>query len=241
MDKKTFTQMLKTLSDVTPGGISLENRLLLLVDGHASRFDAESVDMAKKTGINIFVFPGGMTAVLQVMDQMFGPMKHYYYDFLGTAVHLAKGGVIDHRAKIGLWTEAKRHAISTGGCDLKKCFAELGIFPPDKTKALSRLNLRGESGNVNMDVINNADIRILPPAILGRHAPRNANVTRIVQAMEEAAALHGQAGEEVAEDDTPELTDGSDEDDGAHGIPGRGAHFLLSPKRRADVSTFPSS
>ena len=54
------------------GGVTPTYRFLLVVDGHASRLHPDCQAKAAEIGFDVIIFPGGMTAVLQVMDQVFG-------------------------------------------------------------------------------------------------------------------------------------------------------------------------
>ena len=62
-------------------GATPENPVLLLVDGHSSRFPREGIWFAHKYGVQLFILPGAVTSHLQPQDVgILGPFKRKVYD-----------------------------------------------------------------------------------------------------------------------------------------------------------------
>ena len=97
-------------------------------------------------GFDILLFPGGITAILQVLDQIFGPIKRGFRKRLHAA--RVKGGAagITNAVRIREWTEAKKAWRKLGDKDGREKvtdkFAQLGIYPPSLEKALEFLHSR---------------------------------------------------------------------------------------------------
>ncbi len=66
MDGVTWTKMLKWMvSTLTPvvGRVDPDNRILLIVDGHASRLDVTGIDTAHEYGIDVLIMHSLIAAV----------------------------------------------------------------------------------------------------------------------------------------------------------------------------------
>ncbi len=75
-------QLWDELAECVPGGISKENPIMLLLDGHESRLDIDCLDAAAERGIHIFLLPGNCTTFLQPMDQWCA-LRHLLGNTLG--------------------------------------------------------------------------------------------------------------------------------------------------------------
>lgn len=64
------------------GPVTPTNRAMLVFDGHDSRVHPDCVAESQKIGFDLFIFPGGLTAHLQIMDQLFGPLKKRWHEQL---------------------------------------------------------------------------------------------------------------------------------------------------------------
>lgn len=61
------------------GGVSPENRHLLILDGHGSHMVVHTIEEANNFGIDLLTFPTHTTHRLQPLDvSMFGPFKNYF-------------------------------------------------------------------------------------------------------------------------------------------------------------------
>ena len=78
------------------------------MDAHSSRFHPSVVAAARERGIDLFFFPGGLTALVQLMDQLFGGMKAVHGKMLRAAYTAAGSRDIGLQAQIRIWAEAKR-------------------------------------------------------------------------------------------------------------------------------------
>ena len=61
------------------GGISPTNRAMLVMDGHDSRTTPEVAAKLSQLGIDLLLLPGGLTAYIQIMDWLFGPIKNAWH------------------------------------------------------------------------------------------------------------------------------------------------------------------
>ena len=69
--------------------------LLLLVDGHSSHFDLESIQYAKEQSVIIFCLPPHTTHEAQPLDvSFFGPLKNHWSDVCHTFLQSSPGKVI---------------------------------------------------------------------------------------------------------------------------------------------------
>ena len=69
----------RAVPQMVPGGVSPELRLLLLVDGPASRSAPEAIEYARSVGVDMVLLPGALTHILQPMDALFGLVKRDYF------------------------------------------------------------------------------------------------------------------------------------------------------------------
>lgn len=59
--------------------ISIARPVLLMVDGHSSHYEPETIEMAAKEGIVVFCLPPHTTHLSQPLDvSFFGPLKKYW-------------------------------------------------------------------------------------------------------------------------------------------------------------------
>jgi hypothetical protein len=128
------------------GGVSPTNRFLMVLDGHTSRVGDAAREQARRLGFDVLLMPGGMTAILQVMDQLFGAMKTDY----GQREHMAKvyssGRALTNRARIGLWCQMKKAYIATVGTkSVISAVKTLGLYPVSLEACLANLASRGKA------------------------------------------------------------------------------------------------
>ncbi|ESN93974.1 hypothetical protein HELRODRAFT_142747, partial [Helobdella robusta] len=76
-DCEVFVKWLKHFTDVVKP--TLERKVILLVDGHASHKSLEAITFARDHGIDLISFPPHFTHRIQPLDlTFFGPLKGYY-------------------------------------------------------------------------------------------------------------------------------------------------------------------
>lgn len=99
--QESWKATLEHLKKTIPGGVSPQNRFLLLVDGHASRVSVENVRMACGMGIDILVFPGHLTYYLQPEDQVFGAFKAVWRGAMASCLLRNKGKMMSRPMYLG--------------------------------------------------------------------------------------------------------------------------------------------
>ncbi|ESN99188.1 hypothetical protein HELRODRAFT_162691 [Helobdella robusta] len=83
-DCEVFVKWLKHFTDVVKP--TLERKVILLVDGHASHKSLEAITFARDHGIDLISFPPHCTHRIQPLNlTFFGPLKGYYRRIFGTA------------------------------------------------------------------------------------------------------------------------------------------------------------
>ncbi|GLC67070.1 hypothetical protein PLESTF_000511700 [Pleodorina starrii] len=70
-----YLDFFKVEAERVVGAINKDNPVLVVCDGHESRFEDDFVSKARDEGIHILVFPGKLTHLLQPCDQTFGSFK----------------------------------------------------------------------------------------------------------------------------------------------------------------------
>ena len=78
------------------------------MDGHKSRLHADCIEKANEFGFDMIIFPGGMTAVLQIMDQVFGGIKRDYTQRIAAARVVTSGRSLDLQGRIRVWCETMK-------------------------------------------------------------------------------------------------------------------------------------
>ena len=79
MTKELFLNWLTHFSGSIPGGVSPENRHLLVLDGHGSHIAVQTIEEANNLGIDLLTLPAHTTHRLQPLDvSVFGPFKNYF-------------------------------------------------------------------------------------------------------------------------------------------------------------------
>jgi hypothetical protein len=65
-------------------------------------------DKAAEIGFDMIILPGGMTAVLQIMDQVFGVIKQDYTQRMAHARVVSSGRALDLQGRIKVWCQTMR-------------------------------------------------------------------------------------------------------------------------------------
>lgn len=104
------------------------NRSLLLVDGHVSRYNYETLTFCRAAGIDMLVYPPHATPFMQVLDRCFGSIKamgkEAYFDSSVSAV----GHTVDRGAVIRVLSETTMAALPP--TVIAAAWAACGQWPP---------------------------------------------------------------------------------------------------------------
>ena len=124
---------------------STTNRFLLLVDGHVSGLSLENVEYAEKLGIDIIIFPGHLTHLIQPEDQVFGKFKQKLRTLNTAFVLRTKGATLTKHQFYGKCARAYEGALTQQltisawrACE-RSVKPETGAVVPDREKILSKL------------------------------------------------------------------------------------------------------
>ena len=184
------------------GGVSVTNRFLLIVDGHASRLAAECKEKAAEIGFDVIILPGGMTAVLQIMDQVFGSIKADYTQRMAHARVVSSGRALDLQGRIRVWCETMRAFRDLGGAArIKSAAAKLGLYPVSMEASLENLRKRTSAPRAEAAVAG-GDLAVLADATLnvaGMKRRRVSDITDAADAVLEDAPTDEDESEDEAE------------------------------------------
>jgi len=79
MTKELFLNCLCHFVESILGGVSPNSRHLLILDGHGSHMDVQTIEEEEKIGIDLLTLPTHTTHILQPLDvSLFGPFKNYF-------------------------------------------------------------------------------------------------------------------------------------------------------------------
>jgi hypothetical protein len=107
---------------------SPENKVLLLLHGHASHKHLSVLEKAKEYGIILFCFPVHCTHRCQPLDTgFFGPLQVYYNQQIRLWLKAHPGRVVTHLQVAGIFCEAYLKAALPSTAI--KAFQRTGIFP----------------------------------------------------------------------------------------------------------------
>jgi len=79
MTKELFLNWLFHFTAFVPGGVSPENKHLMILDGHGSHMVVQAIEEANNLGINLLTLSTHTTHRLQPLDvSVFGHFKNYF-------------------------------------------------------------------------------------------------------------------------------------------------------------------
>jgi hypothetical protein len=136
-----FPLYLKQLKRQIPGGVSPSNRVLLIVDGHASRKSTETAAAAKAMGFDIPIMPPRCTNFSQPRDQVFGSFKAALRHLTGSARTKAAGRDGSYNATraelFSLADYAMHMSVGAGDGKLQRAITKTGMWPPCSAAAIT--------------------------------------------------------------------------------------------------------
>ena len=128
MTKELFLNWLHHFACFVPGGVSPENRHLLIFDGHGSHVVVTTIEKARMLGIDLLTLPTHTSHKLQPLDvSVFSPFKTYFkYE---RAAWMAKyPGIEIKRAELAeLGSKSLQKALSSS--NIIGGFKRTGIWP----------------------------------------------------------------------------------------------------------------
>lgn len=195
---KVWTSPAHCYDSSSSGGVSPTKRFLLVMDGHASRLDPECLDVGKEIGFDMLLFPGGMTAVLQVMDQLFGSIKKNYTQRIATERVRSSGKVAHAAVRIKVWCEAKTaYVTSRGTADVVSAARRLGLYPPSLERCLENLKSRTSAPVTEALVAGGEPDKLSTPArrVAGLKTKRISDLTEVGAEPEEDEAADSESEE----------------------------------------------
>lgn len=177
-------------------------RFLLIVDGHASRLAADCKEKAAEIGFDMLILPGGMTAVLQIMDQVFGALKADYTQRIANARVVSSGRALDLQGRIRVWCDTMRSFKENGGAErIKSAAAKLGLYPVSMKASLENLRLRTSAPRAEAAVAG-GDLAVLAEAtvrVAGMKRRRVSDITEAADALLDDAPTDEDESEDEAE------------------------------------------
>ncbi|KAJ9511802.1 hypothetical protein QJQ45_022678 [Haematococcus lacustris] len=139
MDGRLFPKLLDVMAAQIPGGVSPTKRALLVLDGHASRFSAETKEAARRHGFDLLVLPAQCTSFLQPWDQLFSSVKAVYQRLLGQAAYEAGVNGFNPAPSqiISLVDTAVHYSVGFSCEPLQRALLKTGLHPPSKETMLA--------------------------------------------------------------------------------------------------------
>ena len=135
--------------------------------------------------------PGGMTAVLQVMDQVFGEQKRDYAQRELVAKTTTGGRALTAQQRIKIWCQMKAAFVATVGAKrVMDAASKLGLYPVSLTAALANLAARSRAPKAQAacaagdpSILSDATLRVLGGGLLGKR--RVSELTEAAEAGDE--------------------------------------------------------
>lgn len=109
--------------------------LLLLMDGHSTHYSPETIHLAAREKIVLFLFPPNTTHLSQPLDKgMFGPLKARYSQLCQEYLLKNPGKVINKFCFSRLFGSAWMQAMSMQ--NIQSGFQTTGVYPVDRNKLM---------------------------------------------------------------------------------------------------------
>ena len=137
---------------------------MLLLDGHSSHIAPGVIEEAAALGFDVLCFPGGMTALLQLMDQLFGKIKMRYTEREHIEIMNNGGSQLDRVARVGLMSNCWHEYVTKDAqLHVPNALRKMGLYPPSLEMALQNLKERTAVPASMQKRTSNADEAVLAP------------------------------------------------------------------------------
>ena len=101
------------------------------------------IERAAELGFDMLAFPGGITALLQLMDQLFAALKHDYTIRETVAIANNRGVALSKPARVTIMSKVYQGWLANGAvAHVKKSLAKIGLWPPSYEQAVKNLEDR---------------------------------------------------------------------------------------------------
>ena len=143
MTAEIFLEWLVHFKNSIPGGISKENKHLLIVDGHSSHVTSEAIQFGIENGLDILTLPSHCSHEMQPLDvAIFHPFKLNLamakMQRMRTDLHWAQGATMKKHL-VEMSAEALAKALKP--TSIKSGFSSTGIFPINKVAMDAKLGV----------------------------------------------------------------------------------------------------
>lgn len=159
---------------------------MLVADSHDSRVHPECVAKAAELGFDIFLLPGGLTAYLQLLDQLFGEARRGFTDRMVSATSGGNFAAATRQQAILQWDDAWDEYFTLKGAKrVPSALNWMGLVPIDKDKAVANVRKLHEEGVRALPALETADLSLLgeaTKAITGYSLRVRAAIARAVEA-----------------------------------------------------------
>lgn len=141
MNGRLLPLMLEALARQIPGGVSRDNRALIIADGHISRVSDATHAAAARLGFDILLLPPNCTPFIQPWDQLFSTVKNMKGKLMSAAaLHAGLSSEADFKPRlsqvISIVDAALHYSVGFSKAPLAHAFRKTGLFPPSKEQML---------------------------------------------------------------------------------------------------------
>jgi hypothetical protein len=165
---------------------------LLIFDGHESHVAPGVIERAAELGFDMLAFPGGITALLQLMDQLFAKLKHDYTIKETVAIANNRGVALSKPARVTIMSKVYQDWLTNGAAaHVKKALKKIGLWPPSYEQAVSNLKDRTALPRDVEDALAGADPATLSQTTQEIILPAKRKDSVALEIAQEAAAGSG--------------------------------------------------
>ena len=150
------------------------------------------IERAAELGFDMLAFPGGITALLQLMDQLFAKLKHDYTIRETTAIASNGGTALSKPARVKIMSRVYQEWLTNGAAaHVKKALKKIGLWPPSYEQAVSNLKDRTALPRDVEDALAGADPATLSQTTQEIILPAKRKDSIALEIAQEAAAGSG--------------------------------------------------
>ena len=162
---------------------------MLIFDGHESHVAPGVIERAAELGFDMLAFPGGITALLQLMDQLFAALKHDYTIRETVAIANNGGVALSKPARVTIMSKVYQCWLANGAAaHVKKALNKIGLWPPSYEQAVNNLKDRTALPRDVEDALAGADPATLSQTTQGIILPAKRKDSIALEIAQEAAA-----------------------------------------------------